>query len=67
MVKISEVYPELILVKKWNVRSSSDPSRLYLVEKMADGSLRCDCPAGLFNRECRHKSLIREKLNFKDK
>lgn len=57
MVKISDNYPELISVKKWRVRSKSDPSKIYLVEKMADGSFRCSCPA---YKECWH---IKEKKN----
>lgn len=64
MVKISDGYPELIVVKKWHVRSSSDPSKLYLVEKMIDGSLRCDCISYLMHQrnkgfECKHCRRIR--------
>ena len=63
-MNLLEIFPDLITLEKWNVRSSKDPGKLYLVEKLSDNSLQCDCPAGMFKRDCRHKRLIREKFDF---
>ena len=57
---LRKIYPHLCPVKKWYVRSKSDPKKLYLVEKMADGSFRCNCWAGFYKRDCSHKKMIKE-------
>lgn len=63
-MNLLKIYPQFHITEKWNVRSSGDPEKLYLVEKMINGSLRCDCVAGHFKKDCRHKKVIRDKFNF---
>jgi len=66
MVKLSKIFPDLIPKKKWKVRSSSDPKKIYNVFLFENGTLSCDCVAGVFNRECRHKKTIRKLFNIKE-
>ena len=50
------IYKQFHVVKKWYVRSKTS-KRLYLVEKIVDGSFRCECPA---YKECHHIKRIKQ-------
>ncbi len=42
-------------IEKWQVPSSSDPSKTYTVSKNEEGGYGCSCPAWTrARRECRH-------------
>lgn len=63
---LKEVYPQFDVVKKWYVKSSDDPLKLYLVEKTIDGNMRCSCTNWIMNQrqvgyECKHIKRVRQK------
>jgi len=58
-MKIKLEYP----VRIFRVRSTSEPDLFHEVVLYSDGSFSCDCQAGLFNRECKHKIKVRKFLN----
>ncbi len=57
------MFPGLLPKKRWKVRSSSDPKKIYDVFLLDDDTFYCDCKASQFHRECRHKRRIRELIN----
>lgn len=49
-----------ILIKKIKVKGRTG---IYLVEIYEDGKMKCDCIAGSMGKECRHKRIIKNKIN----
>jgi hypothetical protein len=50
-------------LKVYKVASKSDKGKFHIVEELSDGKFTCDCPAGLFNRPCRHKRIVFNKIH----
>lgn len=62
---LGEVWQKISAVNRWHVKSSSDPRKLYLVEEMSNGSLRCDCVGFLMHQrqrdfECKHIKRVKQ-------
>ena len=55
-----------LTIKTFDVLSSSEIGTYRTVELTNKGRLFCDCPAGSFNKPCRHKKLISEQLEKND-
>ena len=52
-----------VYANKWNVRSSSDPSKSYTVSITDDGQFECSCPQWIYRRkECKHIQQIKGSL-----
>jgi len=48
--------------KTFKVPSKSEKGKFHFVELYEDGTLECDCIAGLMKRNCRHKKAVIEFL-----
>lgn len=51
-----------MMKNKFKVRSRSHPGEFHIVDILPDGKIVCDCEAGLYNRPCWHKELIKNYL-----
>ena len=52
-----------IIIKEWKVKSKSDPSnKHHIVGWNGNDYWVCDCTAGMYGRDCRHKRIVRNKL-----
>jgi len=55
-------------IKKFKVpskRKNPDTGEVlcyWIVELLSNGKLDCNCPAGSFRRNCRHKQIIKKYL-----
>ena len=49
-------------VQSFDFPSSSRPGVVYTVHLSEAGHLVCDCPAGTYARDCRHKREVRQRL-----
>ena len=58
-MEINNIY---YCVKRFKVKSKSNPNSFHHLELLSNGKIICDCYAGVFNRDCRHKKLVKEKL-----
>ena len=58
-MKIKLEYP----IEIFKVRSTSEPDTFHEVLLYSDGSLSCDCIAGTFSKECRHKIKVRKFID----
>jgi hypothetical protein len=59
-MKLKVPYPK----RRFKIPSKSEPGHFHIVELWSDGSLECDCVAGSYKRECRHKKFIKEHLKL---
>ena len=61
-MKLKEPFPIKIYWVKSSRRHPDTGEVLcrWEVELESDGSLHCNCPAGSFSRECRHKAEVRK-------
>lgn len=48
--------------KKFQVQSKSKKEIYYIVQEIED-KLECDCSAGLRDKNCNHKDIIKKFLN----
>ena len=55
-------FPALKPKKVWKVPSKSVPGKTYSVVDVGGGELACDCYAGSFKADCRHKRRIRNDI-----
>ena len=47
-------------VEKWDIPSSSNPNKTYVVAKADDGTFGCSCPAWTrMRRECKHIKAVK--------
>lgn len=51
------------IFQTFKVRSNSDLSMEYDVDVYWGGEMKCNCTAGIMNRDCRHKSQIAKSLS----
>jgi len=58
-------------VAQYNVRSFTDPDKIYKVSERSDGGWECACPNWIFNRKkhppgwgCKHIEFIRQNRNL---
>jgi hypothetical protein len=52
----------------YQVKSFSDPNKIYVVRQLPDGSWHCSCPQGVFRGKCNHIQKIRHlKLKIHEK
>lgn len=50
-------------IKKWKVKSKSNPGEYHLVEKLGNGSFRCDCIGyTTHHNSCRHIKIVKGQL-----
>jgi len=50
------------VVSRHRVPSNSTPGKSYEVLLLEDGSMTCDCYAGSYKAECRHKRRTRNDI-----
>ena len=51
-----------IIIKEWRVRSKSNNDKYHTVGWNGKDYWVCDCTAGMYGRDCRHKRIVRNKL-----
>ena len=61
-MKIKLKYP----IEVFKVRSTSEPNTFHEVLLYSDGSLNCDCIAGSFSKECKHKIKVHKFIDKRD-
>lgn len=47
----------------YNIRSDSQPLKVYTVRHMPDGEWRCSCPGFIFRNQCKHIGKVKSKQN----
>jgi len=58
--------------KHWNIKSQSNPNKLYVVAKLEDETFSCSCPAWIHHfprKDCKHilGVIMIEELELKSK
>lgn len=51
-----------VVRKEWRVRSKSDTNKYHIVGWDGKDYWECDCVAGSYGRDCRHKRIVKNKL-----
>lgn len=51
-------------VRSWNIRSFTDPDKVYKVSQRQNGDYACSCPAWIYRRKlCKHiEAVIQQEL-----
>lgn len=52
----------IVEIKRFRVKSKSEPNKFHEVTILSNDKLYCDCIAGRFAKPCRHKKLVEQKL-----
>ena len=60
-IDLEDINEEKPKTRFWNVTGSKGD--IYRVELKLDGSLTCNCIAGMMRRNCRHAKAVRETLD----
>lgn len=61
-----KVQIEPYIVQRIRVKSRSKPDETHLVELFNDEMIVCDCIAGLYRKNCRHKKVANKYLKLKE-
>ncbi len=51
-----------IIIKEWKVKSKTNPNNFHIVGWNGRDYWTCNCIAGAFGRDCRHKRIVKNKL-----
>ena len=60
-IDLEDIDKEKAKTRFWNVTGSKGD--IYRVELKLNGSLSCNCVAGMMGRNCRHAKAVQETLN----
>lgn len=63
-IDLEDIDNEKVKSRHWNVTGSKGD--IYRVDLKLDGSLVCNCVAGMMRRNCRHAKAVQEKINCEE-
>jgi len=49
---------DLKKLKTYEIPSSTDKNKTYIVREMAEGGLRCTCPGFVYREDCKHVKKV---------